>query len=263
MRAIRCVVAAVLAAGIVAVVGAQPPRQQGRGGGGGDVNVLVLTNTALQEELKITASQKEKFKPVADKQAELSKKRGELFGKGGKNIDKEKRTELTEEGKKVAEEIKKVLDAELTAEQKKRLKQIGVQVLNVNAFTDPEARSGGGGGGGFGFGGFSDAQKATIKEVGEALKLTDSQKTKIKEITDEYSKDRNAIRKDVFGEGMRGFDAEKQKDFQAKSSKLAGESLTKITAVLDDTQKKTWKELTGDAFDTSKLNQPRVAPKKD
>ena len=258
MRAIRCAVAALLAAGIVAVVGAQPPRQQGRGGGG-DVNALVLTNSALQEELKITDAQKEKFKPLADKQAELNKKRGELFGKGGKGGDKEKRAEVQEEGKKVAEEVKKVLDAELTAEQKKRLKQIGVQVLSVNAFADPDAKTDGGR---FGFGGFTDAQKATIKEVGEALKLTDTQKTKIKELTDEYTKDRSALRKDVFGD-KGGFDQEKQKDFQAKSGKLAGETMTKIAGVLDDAQKKAWKELTGDAFDTSKLLQPRVQPKKD
>ena len=59
------------------------------------------------------------------------------------------------------------------------------------------------------------------------------------------------------------FDAEKQKDFQTKSSKLADETMVKISAVLDDAQKKTWKELTGDAFDTSKLFQPRTEPKKD
>jgi Spy/CpxP family protein refolding chaperone len=259
MRAIRCAVVALLVAGVVAVVGAQPPRQQGGRGGGGDVNALVLTNTALQEELKITDSQKEKFKAVADKQAELNKKRGELFSKGGKGGDKDKRAELQEEGKKVAEEVKKVLDAELTAAQKKRLKQVGVQALGVNAFADPEAKSDGGRFGG----GFNDSQKAAIKEVGEALKLTDSQKTKIKELTDEYSKDRSAIRKDVFGDGKGGgFDPEKQKDYAAKSGKLATETLTKITAVLDDAQKKTWKELTGDVFDTTKLNQPRT-PRKD
>ena len=271
MRAIRCAVVVLLVAGIVAVVGAQPPRQQGgRGGfgfgfGGGDVSTLVLTNAALQDELKITDAQKEKFKSVADKQAELNKKRGALFGggKGGKGGggDKDKRAELQEEGKKVAEEVKKVLDTELTSDQKKRLKQISVQVLSVNAFADPEAKSEGAR---FGFGGFSDAQKATMKEVGEALKLSDGQKTKIKEITDEYSKDRSAIRKDVFGEGNRGgFDAEKQKDFAAKSGKLTTETLSKIAAVLDDGQKAAWKELTGEAFDTSKLNAPRVVPKKD
>jgi len=268
MRAIRCVVAALLAAGIVAVVGAQPPRQQtGRGGGGGDINALVLTSAVLQEELKVTDSQKEKFKPVAEKQADLNKKRGELFAKGGKGGDKEKRTELQEEGKKVAEEVKKVLDTELTADQKKRLKQISVQMMSVNVFGDPEAKGGtGGAGGGFGFGGLTESQKATMKDVADALKLTDAQKTKVKELTDEYTKDRTAIRKDVFGDAKNAkgaFDQEKQKDFQAKSNKLAEETMTKIAAVLDDSQKKTWKELTGDAFDTSKLLQPRVQPKKD
>src|SRR5262245_13644520 len=136
MRAIRCAVAALLAAGVVAVVCAQPPRQRG-GGGGGDVYAMVLTNKALQEEVKVTDTQKEKYKPLADKQAELNKKRADTFGKGAKG-DKDKRAELQEEGKKLAEETKKLLDAELTAAQKTRLKQISVQMLSVNVFSDPE-----------------------------------------------------------------------------------------------------------------------------
>jgi hypothetical protein len=262
MRAIRCAIAALLAAGIVAMVGAQQPNRQ-RGGGGGDVYALVLTNKALQEELKITDAQKEKFKPAAEKQTELNKKRADAF-KGGKGFDKDKRTELADEGKKVAEEVAKVLDAELTAEQKKRVKQISVQLMGVNVFGDPEAKAGGTGGGfGFGFGGLSDSQKATMKEVAEALKLSDAQKAKIKEMTDEYSKDRAAIRKDVFGDNKGGkgnFDAEKQKDYSAKTGKLSEEVMTKIVGVFDEGQKKTWKELTGDAFDTSKLNQGRGQP---
>lgn len=276
MRGIRCAVAAILAAGVVTVLGAQPPRQQGGfGGGGGDLNVVLLTNTALQEELKVTDAQKEKFKPLAEKQADLAKKRGELFGKGGgkggkggKGGDnKEKFTEVQEEGKKLTEETQKVLDTELTSDQKKRLKQIRVQMLSVNAFADPNAKTGGGGGGGgFGFGGYSESQKATMKEVSEALKLTETQSSKIKEILTEHNKDRAAIRTDVFGDAKGGkgaFDQDKQKDFQAKSTKLTEGTLSKIADVLDDTQKKAWNELTGPAFDTSKLNQPRVVPKKD
>jgi len=261
MRAFRCAIVALMAAGIVAMVGAQQPTRQGRGGGGtGNINALVLSNKALQEELKITDSQKEKFKGVAEKQADLNKKRGEAFGKGGKgNFDKEKFTALQDEGKKVAEEIAKVLDTELTAEQKKRVKQISIQVMGVNVFSDPEAK-GGTGGGGFGLGGFSESQKATMKEVAEALKLSDSQKSKVKEITTEFAKDRTALRKDVFGDAKGGkgnFDAEKQKDYAAKTGKLSEEVMTKVVGVFDEGQKKTWKDLNGDAFDTSKLNQGR------
>src|SRR5688572_18886316 len=104
MRGIRCLVAAVLAAGIVTVVAAQPGRQGG--GGGQDVNILVFTNAALQEEIKVTPEQKSKIKPVAEKLAELGKKRDELFAKGFKGVDQEKAKELREEGKKAAEEAK-------------------------------------------------------------------------------------------------------------------------------------------------------------
>ncbi|MBN9118975.1 MAG: Spy/CpxP family protein refolding chaperone [Planctomycetes bacterium] len=248
MRAIRCAVVALLAAGIVAMVGAQPPRQFG--GGGGDISGLVLNNTALQEELKITDAQKEKFKPLVEKQTDLAKRGRDLFAKGFKDFDKEKAADLRKEGEKLSEDVKKALDAELTADQKKRLKQIGVQMLGMGVFADPEGKNA--------FGQpYGDAQKATMKEVADALKLTDSQKSKIKDITEEYSKDRAAIRKDVFGDtkGKGAFDPEKQKDFQSKTSKLSAETMSKIADVLDDTQKKTWKELTGDAFDTSKLFQ--------
>ena len=250
MRAIRCVLAAVLAAGIVTVVTAQPGRQQF--GGGVDVNTLVLTNAALQEEIKVTAAQKEKFKPVAEKQTELAKKGRELFAKGFKGVDKDKIAEMQEEGKKVAEETKKVLDAELTAEQKKRLHQIGIQAMGTRVFAEPTEGKGG-------FGGTSEAAKATIKEVADTLKLTDAQKSKVKGVLEEYNKDREAIRKDVFGEkgGKGAQDPEKAKDFATKSSKLSTEVMGKIAEALDDAQKTAWKGLVGEPFDLAKLQPMR------
>src|SRR3954454_20116563 len=126
MRAIRCAVAALLAAGIVTVVGAQQPFRPGGGGGGfGDVNTLVLTNKVLQEELKVTDAQKEKFKAQADKAAEYFKGIGDKYkdAKGDKDKFKEINEAVQKEGAKLAEETKKLLDEALTADQKKRLKQ--------------------------------------------------------------------------------------------------------------------------------------------
>lgn len=260
MRAIRCAVAALLVAGMVAVVGAQQPRPGGFGfGGGGDLTSLVLSNTALQEELKVTAEQKEKFKPLVDKQTELNKKMREAFGGGKGGFDKEKMADLRDEGKKVGEEVKKAMDDTLTADQKKRLKQIAVQQMGLGVFAEPVEGKGG-------FGGTSEAQKALMKEVTEALKLTDGQKTKLKEIVSDYNKDRDAVRKDIFGEkgGFGGkVDPDKQKDFASKTEKLRDGTWEKVTAALDDSQKKTWKDLTGEPFDLAKLVQPRVQPKKD
>jgi hypothetical protein len=253
MRAIRCLLAAVLAAGIVTVVAAQPGG--GFGFGGQDVDILVFSNTALQDEIKVTAAQKEKMKPIADKYADLTKKRFEAFKDG---FDKEKMAELREEGKKVNEEAKKVRDEVLTAAQKKRLNQIEIQVMSFNVFNDPEAKTKGFGGGA------SDSQKAIMKEVQDALKLTDAQKSTIKTVVADFNKERTEIFKDAgIGKGFKkgDFDQEKFDAANKKVEKARKEYWGKIEEALDDSQKKTWKDLVGDAFDTSKLRP--VPPKKD
>jgi Spy/CpxP family protein refolding chaperone len=258
MRAIRCAVAALLAAGIVTVVGAQQPFRPGGGGGGFDVNTLILSNKVLQEELKVTDAQKEKFKAQADKTTELFKGMTDKFkdAKGDKDKFREIGEEMQKEGAKLAVETMKLLDEQLTADQKKRLKQIGVQMLGTTAFAEPDGKTA--------FGQpYPESQKATMKEVADALKLTDSQKSKIKDILTEQAKDRDAIRKDVFGDTKGGkgfFDQEKQKDFREKTAKLTAETMGKIADALDDAQKKAWKEVTGEPFDTSRLFQQ---PKKD
>ncbi len=259
MRAIRCLVAAVLAAGIVTVVAAQQPG--GRFGGGGDVNALVLTNAALQEDLKVSAEQKTKLKPAVEKQEALNKKRGEIFGKGGKGFDKDAFTAYQEESKKVGEEVKKVVDDTLTADQKNRLKQIATQVMGFNAFNDPEAKGGKGG-----FGGPSEADKAIMKEVGAALKLSDKQKSTIKGVVDEFNKERQEINKEAgigggFGTKGKAPDEEKVKSANTKIAKSRKEAWGKIEEALDGTQKTAWKGLVGEPFDTEKLRP--VAPKKD
>jgi hypothetical protein len=261
MRAFRCLLAALLAAGIVSLVSAQPGGRFGGGfGGGGDVDSLVFTNAALQDEVKVTADQKEKIKPVAAKMESLSKKMREAFGggfkKGGGN--NEKFAELREEGKKVAEERKKVFDDVFSADQKKRLKQIQIQTMSFRVFNDPEAK----GKGGFNRGG-SEEQKAIMKEVQDALKLSDSQRSSIKGIASDYTKESQEIYKDAgFGRGQRP-DPEKLAAVQKKVEKVRKEAWGKVEDLLDDSQKKTWKALTGAPFDTSKLIQPRTEPKKD
>ncbi len=265
MRAIRCLVAALLAAGIVTVVAAQPGRG-GFGFGGQDVNVLVLTNAALQEEIKLTDAQKDKLKPAVEKQAEMNKEFGEAF-KGG--FDKDKFTELNEKRTKVNEEVKKVVDETLNADQKKRLKQISIQVMNFTVFNDPEAKGGnkGGGGkggkGGFGggFGGTTEAQKAVMKEVAAALKLSDSQKSTVKGIVDEYNKESRELFAEAGGGGKGQFDPEKFDAANKKVDKLRKETWAKVEEALDATQKTAWKGLVGEPFDTAKLRP--TFPKKD
>src|SRR5437762_351899 len=129
MRGGRLLAAVLFLVGLVTVLEAQQPgRQGGQGGGmfgrgGTDVNTVILTNEALQEEIKVTAEQKEKFKPVAAKQTEFQKKMAEMAGKGGKG-GKGKGGGFAEIGKErqaIADEAKTLVSTTLTTEQKARL----------------------------------------------------------------------------------------------------------------------------------------------
>jgi hypothetical protein len=234
MRASRWVAAVLFAAGAVAVIEAQPPRG-GMGGmfGGGGVNTLVLSNPALQAELKVTGDQKEKLRPLADKQQELQRRGFEMFKEaaGDKERMKELFAENREKQEKFQEELKAELGKVLTADQQARLKQIGRQVAGVRAFAD--------------------------EEVAAALKLTDEQKGKIKGIGDDLAKDMREVfgggGKGGFGKG--GFDPDRMAENQKKMEKLNKAALAEVEEVLTDDQKKTWKELVGAPFDTSKLLQ--------
>src|SRR5690242_13889386 len=113
MRASRFLAVALFVAGAVLVVEAQQPRRGGGFDGFLDPGVLVVSNKALQEELKVTDAQKEKLKVLADKQAESFKGGG--FKKG--EFDKEKFAERQKEREKLNAEIKKQVDDILTADQ--------------------------------------------------------------------------------------------------------------------------------------------------
>src|SRR5262249_27789279 len=100
----------------------------------------------------------------------------------------------------------------------------------------------------------------TNAEVADALKLTDAQKTAIKTAVGDFDKERRDIFADLgFKKGM--FDAEKFADAQKKVRKIQTDATDKIVGMFDDTQKKTWKEMIGEAFDLTKL-VPQF-PKKD
>jgi Spy/CpxP family protein refolding chaperone len=229
MRASRWLMVALFGISAVLVVEAQQP---GRGRGGfGQINTTnaVLNNKDLQAELKITDTQKEKFKDVIDKQTELNKKRGEMF-KGGKgSFDKEKFAEITKESEALNADIKKVVEATLTPEQLKRLHQIDMQAKGIRAFSN--------------------------EEIAKDLNLTEAQKSKVKGIVDDYDKDA----KELFGGrgkgGGGGFDKEKAAENQKKREKLTKAATADIEDTLTADQKAKWKSLTGEPFDVDKLRQ--------
>jgi len=207
MRAFRWPLAAFLVGAMVVVVSAQQPG--GRQGGKGGLSGQVLTNAALQEELKITEEQKTKLKAAAEKAGAGIK---EAFKDAGG--DKEKMTALFA---KMQEDNAKAVNEVLTADQKARLKQVERQVSGVRAFGNDEMVA--------------------------DLKLEDGQKTKIKGIVDEYSKDVREL--GGFGGFGKTVDKEKQAEAAKKREKLEKGAIADIDEVLNDSQRKTWKDLSG------------------
>lgn len=220
-----------LASSLVVVNAQQPGGGFGRGGAPSVVGQLGK-NVALQEDLKLTDDQKAKLKEIAAKVAERAagqkEKMIEAFKAAGG--DKEKMTELFNAMRKETEASTKEMEAVLTDGQKARVKQIDRQLAGVRAFTN-------------------DTLVAD-------LKLEDAQKTKIKGIVDEYTKDSAGL--GGFGGGgfggKGGFDKEKAEEARKKREKLEKGALADIEEVLTDAQRKTWKDLTGDPVDRTKIN---------
>jgi hypothetical protein len=200
----------------LALVGllASPAFAQGRGfGRGGMMGSLygLLGNESVQKELKLDDKQVEKAKEVSEKI------RGEAQEKfqGFQDLSQEERREKMQTvNKELTEATLKAVADFMKPEQITRLKQISYQARGVQAFADPE--------------------------VVAKLNLTDSQKTEIRTISEEQMEQMRTIRQDNQG------------DFEAirkKSGELTKETLTKITAKLNDEQQKAWKELIGAPFE--------------
>jgi Spy/CpxP family protein refolding chaperone len=115
--------------------------------------------------------------------------------------------------KTVGEESHKAIAGVLDAKQMKRFKQIQWQVGGANALGDPE--------------------------VQKSLKLSDEQKKKLKTIfTDSDKKMRELFQGGGGGEGAREKFQEIRKDTQEKAN-----------GVLNEEQKKNWKEMKGQPFE--------------
>ena len=262
MRMRYVVAGGLLLAGMMAVVQAQPGGF-GRGGGGGGPTGLV-NNKAVQEDLKLTEDQVTK---VREWSKDFGKKRFEIMQDKGIDFKDFKSFNTPEGREKMAEvnafvnkEAYKELGDVLKKEQIDRLKQIDLQQQGVNAFS--------------------------TEEVASSLKLTDMQKTSVKGILGDFQKESREIRTEAGGGkggggkggggkggkggggkggkggfgggGFGGFDPATQ----AKIAKVEKEAMGKITDLLDDSQKKSWKEMTGAEFDRSKL-VPTFGKKKD
>jgi hypothetical protein len=205
-----------LALGVVALLSAPALAQQpgGRGGrGGGGIGTLV-TNKSVQDELKID-------KDMATKLDEAMKKvnddlKDDVAKLRDRNTPMEERATIR---KKVADAQEKALKGVLSDKQMTRLEQIQHQRQGVAIFQDAE--------------------------VAKTLKLTDDQKTKIKEIGDNLAKER----RDLLGGGGGGGRGQITPENQAKLTTMTKDAMSNAQKTLDDTQKKSLKDMLGEPFE--------------
>jgi Spy/CpxP family protein refolding chaperone len=205
---------AALSVAVLAVAASVCFAQGGRGRGGPQTpeGPLLLGNKSVQDELKLTDDQKKDIKTVTDAVREKMMK---AFQDAGQ--DQEARTKAMKEINDDANKtLQKTLDG-LKEDQKKRFKQISVQVKGIDAFV--------------------------AEDVSKALKLTDKQVEDFKTQATDFKKDAATLRMDA------GRDADKRAEATKKIAELQAKVTDKILGTLSDDQKKSWKEMTGDKFD--------------
>jgi Spy/CpxP family protein refolding chaperone len=196
-------------AAFVLLAQAAPAQRFGGPGGGGPLQLL--QNEGVQKELKMSEDQVKKVQEVGK---EIREKHQDDFAKLQELDQSERQAKFQELMKSINEESTKALAGVLKPEQEKRLKQISRQAQGAQAFMDPE--------------------------VQKALKITDEQKDKIKTITTDAGKEMREIFQNAGG------------DFQEAGKKMQAlrkETLEKVTGLLTDEQKKSWKEMTGAPFE--------------
>jgi LTXXQ motif family protein len=199
-----------LGLGLVALI-AGPAAAQGRGGfgRGGGLGQL-LGNASVQKELKLDDSQTEKAKELAAKIGE--EMRGKFQDLQGLDQE-ERRTKMMAINREMNATALKSAAEFLKPEQIARLKQISLQQRGAMAFGEPE--------------------------VAEKLNLTDAQKNDIRSIVQASQ------------EKMPSF-----QDFQSdreaamkKRDEVNKETLSQVSAKLNDEQRKTWTEMLGSPFE--------------
>jgi Spy/CpxP family protein refolding chaperone len=187
------------------------PGGPGPGGGG---SMELLRNEGVQKELKLSDEQIKQLEEM--KQAIHEKYKGE-FEKINKLPEGERGAKFQEMRKKIEAEHRKVLAGVLKPEQEKRLEQINLQNEGATVFLDPN--------------------------VEKDLKLTDEQKESIKTIMVEAQKQ---MRQTI---GAAGGVNPNREEMMKKMQSMRKETYQKAVEVLTESQKKTWKEMTGAPFE--------------
>jgi Spy/CpxP family protein refolding chaperone len=183
--------------------GQRGQRGQGQGRGGFGGGLMLLSNKSVQEELKLENGQTEKIAALATKNRENFGSLRDL----SQEARREKLTAITAENDK---EIASILKPEQVA----RLHQIENQTGGANALLS--------------------------ERNAEKLKLTDDQKSKVREVL--------ASSREKMGE-LRGQFQNDREGAMKKMQEIRAETNKSALAVLTDDQKKTWEELTGAPFE--------------
>jgi len=188
---------------------------RGPGGPGGGGIAGLLQNESVQKELKFDKEETDKVKDAVQK---VRDKHADDFAKLRDAPQEERRQKTQELNKMVSEETLKAVSGILSADQLKRLKQIELQQVGVQAFTR------------------ADVQKT--------LSLTDEQKEAIKTIDEEAAKKRQELFQQGGGRRQGGGG-----QGQSQMATLRKETMEKVQKLLTADQKKAWKDLTGDTFE--------------
>jgi hypothetical protein len=237
----RVFVALFLALGMVAIVWAQPGSGMGGGFGAGATYDRLVRNEAVQEELKLSDEQVTQVndwaKDFVDKAKKIRKDNGIDFeggsvkkggGFGAGQLPPQLGGKMAAANAEINKQALKELGKLLMKEQVARLKEISIQVHGLEAFTSAE--------------------------VANPLKLTNAQKTSIGMLSADLAKERRAMMQ-AAGGFKGGADKEKLQDAMRKFQKVQQTYIDKAIDALSDAQKKTWKTLVGEPFDTSNLIQ--------
>ncbi len=184
---------------------------QGRGGFGGRGGAAFLMAPNVQKDLKLTDEQVGK---VQDVMREIREKHQDDFSAVRDASPEERRAKMVALNQTVSDEVKKALS--FSAEQSKRYDQISLQAQGLAAFASPT--------------------------VNEKLKLTEDQKSKIREIAE-------ATRSAVGGAFNKDASQEERAAARNKMVARQKENMAKVQALLTDDQKKAWQELTGEPIE--------------
>jgi Spy/CpxP family protein refolding chaperone len=199
-----CKMALVL--GVVALMASPALAQPGRGRGGfGFGGAALVRVEKVQKDLKLDKDEVKKVTDALDKAREDNR---DEFAKL-RDASPEERTAIL---KKINEANDKALKGVLSEKQLARLKQIERQVAGISMFQQ--------------------------EDVQKALKLSDEQKTKVKEITDDLQKETQELFQGGFNQ-----------EALAKMQTLRKDALANALKVLKDDQKKELKELTGEPLE--------------